>query len=309
MARVAADIEASPQVVAVLISQQWEELSRLGQWGGVCPDECHVRLVGEGWDNWVFMIHTPRGVPVSARLPRRKFAVPLLERESALLARVGPLLSCDFPDVLFVGDPSEAFPAPWLLCSWIEGQDVSTLPAVERRGMAAELGSVLAELHQPGDTSFRSGHWRGGALEKAAEWDWDATSQVVGRTESATLRQVWERSLTAAPYARQPVWVHCDVHPQNLVHKGGRLSGLIDFGDMTVGDPAFDLAAGWWVFDPVGRELFQRTYESASAVSCDESLWLRAAGIAARIVGIAAAQDDRWLERARRIAREHQQNH
>ena len=37
--------------------------------------------------------------------------------------------------------------------------------------------------------------------------------------------------------------------PTNLVTRGGTLAAVIDFGDLTAGDPATDLAAAWLVFD------------------------------------------------------------
>jgi aminoglycoside phosphotransferase (APT) family kinase protein len=38
------------------------------------------------------------------------------------------------------------------------------------------------------------------------------------------------------------VWLDGDLHPGNMLVIGGRLSGVIDFGDLTSGDPATDLA-------------------------------------------------------------------
>ncbi|MFP3882386.1 MAG: phosphotransferase [Actinomycetota bacterium] len=37
----------------------------------------------------------------------------------------------------------------------------------------------------------------------------------------------WSRTRFGAP-----VWIHCDLHPANLFSAGGRLSGVIDFGDL-----------------------------------------------------------------------------
>ena len=41
------------------------------------------------------------------------------------------------------------------------------------------------------------------------------------------------------------VWIHGDLHPGNLLVRDGRLSGVLDFGDVTAGDPATDLSVGW----------------------------------------------------------------
>ncbi len=39
------------------------------------------------------------------------------------------------------------------------------------------------------------------------------------------------------------MWVHGDLHPANVVVSDGTLSGIVDFGDLFAGDPAWDLAA------------------------------------------------------------------
>lgn len=49
----------------------------------------------------------------------------------------------------------------------------------------------------------------------------------------------------AFPSKGPPLWLHDDLHPANVVVSDGTLSGVIDFGDMCVGDPADDLAAAW----------------------------------------------------------------
>jgi aminoglycoside phosphotransferase (APT) family kinase protein len=46
-------------------------------------------------------------------------------------------------------------------------------------------------------------------------------------------------------WAEPPVWVHGDLHPANILVQRGRISGVIDFGDLTAGDPAADLSVGW----------------------------------------------------------------
>jgi aminoglycoside phosphotransferase (APT) family kinase protein len=50
----------------------------------------------------------------------------------------------------------------------------------------------------------------------------------------------------------QPALLHADLGPEHLIVRDGRLAGVIDWGDMRVGDPALDYAwllngpfAGW----------------------------------------------------------------
>jgi aminoglycoside phosphotransferase (APT) family kinase protein len=72
------------------------------------------------------------------------------------------------------------------------------------------------------------------------------------------------------------VWVHGDLHPANVVVADGTLAGVVDFGDMFVGDPAQDLAAAW-VLLPAGADA--RFF--ASYADADEGTVRRARGLAA----------------------------
>ncbi len=51
----------------------------------------------------------------------------------------------------------------------------------------------------------------------------------------------------AAPFLETRVWLHGDMHAQNVLSQDGRLAGVIDWGDMCSGDPAVDLGAVWGV--------------------------------------------------------------
>jgi aminoglycoside phosphotransferase (APT) family kinase protein len=57
-----------------------------------------------------------------------------------------------------------------------------------------------------------------------------------------------------------------------LVDGRGRLSAVIDFGCMVVGDPACDVMAAWTLFSAEGREAFH------SAIAVDEATWARGRG-------------------------------
>ena len=52
------------------------------------------------------------------------------------------------------------------------------------------------------------------------------------------------------------MWLHGDIHPLNLLVHDGELSAVIDFGDLTAGDPATDLMPAWLLFDGAARARF-----------------------------------------------------
>ncbi len=72
------------------------------------------------------------------------------------------------------------------------------------------------------------------------------------------------------------MWVHGDLHPANVVVSDGTLSGIIDFGDLFAGDPAWDLAAAWVLLPAGTAARFFDRYARA-----DEAAIRRARGLAA----------------------------
>jgi aminoglycoside phosphotransferase (APT) family kinase protein len=68
------------------------------------------------------------------------------------------------------------------------------------------------------------------------------------------------------------VWLHGDLDPRNLLAINGRLSGVLDFGALAVGDPAADVMVAWKMFGADDRGWFR------SILGVDDATWLRARG-------------------------------
>jgi aminoglycoside phosphotransferase (APT) family kinase protein len=74
------------------------------------------------------------------------------------------------------------------------------------------------------------------------------------------------------------VWIHGDLHPRNVLVNRGHLSAVLDWGDLTAGDAATDLAALWWLFDLDVHRDFWAAYHPVSP-----AMWRRARAWAALI--------------------------
>jgi aminoglycoside phosphotransferase (APT) family kinase protein len=67
-----------------------------------------------------------------------------------------------------------------------------------------------------------------------------------------------------------PRWYHGDLFAENLLVRHGRLSAILDFGGLGIGDPTIDLIVAWEVLDEPARDVFRET------AGVDESSWIRA---------------------------------
>ena len=118
-------------------------------------------------------------------------------------------------------------------------------------------------------------------------------------------RSTWEEGLGAPPWDRAPVWVHGDPHPLNLVHTGGSTLGLLDLGDIGVGDPACDVATAWMTFGSQDRLRFLALLHENG--SYDTEVDVRAAAWAAQLAGAVVAAghvDDELGAMARHVVGE-----
>lgn len=255
------DVPITAELVAGLVAEQFPE------WGNL-----PVRPVeADGWDNRTFRL----GEHLSVRLPSAAAYAAQVERERRWLPVLARGLPVPIPEVLARGEPCRAFPRPWSVRRWLDGDPVGADSTVSRVELAGDLARFLAALHRidptGGPAAGVQNFHRGGSL---LEYD-EQTRQVLGvlpdRQAVAAATRVWQDALSSR-WDDDPVWVHGDVTGSNLLTSGGRLAAVIDFGSCGVGDPACDLSMAWTTFSGQSREVF------CSGVGLDDRTWARARG-------------------------------
>ncbi|GAB3914690.1 aminoglycoside phosphotransferase [Microlunatus endophyticus] len=268
----AAEVEVTAELVTALIRQQHLDLL----------DE--LSLVANGWDNVIYRLGRTRTV----RLPRRQLVAELIIKEQRWLPELAPRLPLSIPVPERAGRPGPGFDWPWSIGPWFDGDPLSGIPVSERTRYAADLAAFFAALHRPAPPDAPVNPVRGIPLAQRAEL---VAQQFAIVDPPGRLRTLWDELVTTRELTGPPVWVHGDPHPANLLIKDGRLAAVIDFGDLTAGDPATDLAVGWLAFDPVGRSRFRDHYVRIAGDDAD--LWRRARGWALSLgLSLLANSDD-----------------
>jgi len=208
-----------------------------------------MRPGGEGWDNVTFRL----GDELAMRIPRRRLGAELLANEMAWLPVVSEGLPLKVPEPVVTGRPTERFSHPWAVVRWVPGctADLTELSP----GESERFASALLLLHREAPANAPDNEHRGVALETRR----DQAEELWPTTFPSRLEQRWSEGL-AAPMTHERRWLHGDLHPRNVIAESGRITGLIDWGDLCVGDPATDLASGWMLFGRVERERFFATY-------------------------------------------------
>lgn len=236
------------------------------------PDLAHLPLVpvDAGWDNVMVRL----GDSLCLRLPRRTVGASLIENEQTWLPGLSMALPLPIPVPLRVGLPGCGFPWRWSIVPWLAGHAADLAPPAANE--ATRLGEFLKALHTPAPRTAPSNPVRGVPLQQRAAKIEERMRRLAAMAEpvvGADTYRVWEAAL-AAPIDVNRTWLHGDLHARNVLVDEGQLTGVIDWGDITAGDRATDLAAVWMLFaDPVARS---RALSASGSVS--QATYLRAKG-------------------------------
>jgi aminoglycoside phosphotransferase (APT) family kinase protein len=253
------DIDAA--LVGRLVAEQFPE------WSGLPVKQ----VVSAGTDNAMYRL----GGDMVVRLPRLPGGAGQVEKEQRWLPRLAPHLPLAVPVPLAEGTPGQGYALPWGVFRWLDGDNVYDAPlcdGAELGDAAVELGRFVAALRKV-DAVGGPPSWRGGPLTddehvRTAIRDLGGDGALDGDAATAA----WEGALRLPHWDGDPVWLHGDLLPGNLLARGGRLSAVIDFGGLGTGDPAADVLAAWAVFDARTRPLFRE------AADVDDATWARGRG-------------------------------
>jgi aminoglycoside phosphotransferase (APT) family kinase protein len=249
--QLATDVELARRLVA----------SQFPEWASL-PVEA---VTERGTDNVLYRLGEDKVV----RLPTRPRTSLTLEKERRWLPRLGPFLPLAVPEPLRAGEPGEGYPFAWSIYRWLPGTSAIEAPIADLRRAAVDLAGFITALHRidttggppPGEHNFGRG-------EPLANRD-EAVRAVLRDRDLVAL---WEEALAAPGWDQPPVWIHGDLDARNLLVEGGRITAVIDFGSLGVGDPACEVMVAWKLFRGESRDLFRRE------LAVDEATWARARG-------------------------------
>ena len=273
MAEWDAELVVDESLVRTLLTEQFPEF-----------DASSARLLGEGWDNAVWAVEEAWAF----RFPRRAIAIPGVEREIAVLPGLAPLLPVPIPEPRRVGVPSDTFPWPFVGTPLLPGREPADAGLLdrERDELASGLARFLRTLHSR-ETLDAVDPTR--ALPVDFNRRADATVRVARAQENlaylrdasiwtppATMEGILSSAERLPPSRAELVLTHGDLHQRHVLVSEGRLSAVIDFGDLCLADPCIDLILSWSLLVPHDREQFFADY---GAVTDDQLLRSRVLAI------------------------------
>ncbi|MGV9212485.1 aminoglycoside phosphotransferase family protein [Micromonospora sp. RB23] len=282
----AAEVPVSVELVRGLLDQQHPDLADLP-----------VEILANGWDNLVCRL----GAELLVRLPRRAIAAELIAHEQRWLPELASGLPLPVPAPVRLGQPSGQYPWSWSVVPFFPGRIVALSAPDDPSSAAATLGGFLDALHLPAPAEAPVNPVRGIALPGRAAGVLNGLAHLDPADRVAALG-IWEVAVAAPTWNGPPLWLHGDLHPANILVDRGRISAVIDFGDITSGDPATDLSVAWMLFTAEQRAALRRAYGRA-----DDATWERARGwaLALSLVFLTHSEDNPLMrgigERALRL--------
>ena len=215
-----------------------------------------VASLGEGWDYRAFVA----GDDV-LRFAKRPDVVAQMRVEARVLQLIAPRVPVAVPR-LAEWPPEPEAPHGFTLHAKLPGRPLLGLEIDpgEATALSSELGRFVASLHAIPVAQARA------CGVHAPEWSSPASA---ARRSSARLRAIAgrlakeivagaERQLAAPPLpaAGDAVVAHADLWPEHLlVDEASRgLTGIIDWGDVQVGDAADDFAGAWFLAGDEGLD-------------------------------------------------------
>ena len=229
-----AEVEVDEPLVRRLLEAQHPDLADLP-----------LAHLDSGWDNVLLRL----GNEFVVRVPRREIAANLMRNEQRWLPALAARLPIPAPAPVRIGSPTEYYPWPWSVLPWFEGRCADEhAPTADQ---AERFADFLLALHQVAPDDAPENPVRGIPLSVRVENTLERMIRVREKTDliTPTIDSLWQKALDTEP-GSDCCWLHGDLHAQNvLVDDAGRISAVIDWGDLTAGDVATDLAGTWALFE------------------------------------------------------------
>lgn len=240
-----------------------------------------VRPITRGWDSFVLDINDA----LIFRFPLRDDVIPYLEKEMRLLPELESALSVPVPHFTCIGQGDENYPYTFVGYRKIGGMALEDERITQKQleKLAPALATFLNELHsfplEQASPLVTESHtpeqWREMYQERYEDIERRVFPLLDAdlRAKSAHHWQAFLRNESLFTF--RPALIHCDLNCEHIFcdPERGTLTGVIDWGDATIGDPALDFVG---LHRQRGEE-FVRQVLASYRHPIDDAFWQRMA--------------------------------
>ncbi len=254
-----AEHSLTPDEAMVMIKSQFPDLEAQS-----------IQLLGMGWDNTAFLVNQD----YVFRFPRRQVAVSLLEIEFCVLPKIAPHLPLSIPIPQWKGSPTNSYPWPFTGYRKLAGITAchADLSDADRMKLAQPLAHFLALLHAIPLSKVQSCQLPGDLLDrlKVARLIPEIKKNLKTLASLQLLHSIQQydsllENTQDVDLQEQRVLVHGDFYIRHvLVNSSHELAGVIDWGDVHLGNRAVDLSIAHSFLPMQAHDSFRHIYGTIS---------------------------------------------
>lgn len=251
----AAELKVEPKQAEHLIESQFPNLSPVS-----------LEFIGEGWDNTVYRVNHD----YAFRFPRRQMGANLVEVEQKVLPALYHRLPLPIPKPLFFGKPATDYPWQFLGYNFLQGHSTCSaqLTMQQREKYAIPIAHFLKKLHAIDEQEAHKLGAKPGQLGKLdVPFRSEQAQQNIGKIKALklfdhcdALFEILENLKDLRDTGKKTL-VHGDFYARHLLlDESYQLSGVIDWGDVYIGNPAVDLQIVFSFLPQTAHQTFFNIY-------------------------------------------------
>ncbi len=236
-----------------------------------------VKPITKGWDSFVLGVNDE----LIFRFPMRDDVIEPLQREIRLLPVLEQTLSTPIPHFEYIGRGNADYPYTFVGYRKIGGRTLDNphTTSAQLVLLVPALATFLNELHSfPIANAIALGvqeHtpelWREMYQERYADLQ-KRVFPLLDTRQQMKSGQLWENFLNnKAIFTFQPKLIHRDLSGEHVFCVQDVLTGVIDWGDVTIGDPAIDFVG----LHHVGGKAFVERVLMRYQNTIDTAFWQR----------------------------------
>ena len=202
----------------------------------------YITLLGEGWSCVAYRVGD-----LTFRFPKRERVWTDLDREVRFLGIARPTLPLPVPEVVHAARQSAGAPFGYVVTRFITGTpvDPAALRVTDHFRLPQLLGGFLKVLHGMDTAAFAflpHEDERENVLEHQRAARSVIASQLSASVASRLERIIADHLGDEANFACEPRVLHADLSAEHILRHQGRISAILDWGDVSLGDPDYDFS-------------------------------------------------------------------
>ncbi|MFA8450261.1 MAG: phosphotransferase [Bacteroidales bacterium] len=272
------EIKINKEIVKRLIDEQFSNCSDLD-----------INYLCSGWDNENYLL----GSDYVVRLPRRMSSTRLILNEIRCLNLLKDSLSINTPFPILEGKPSDEYSEKWVIYPFFEGNTV--INSDLNNSQAECFAMFLKELHSFSIVNAPNNPYRSIPLREKSDLVEKGFKVLFENKlfDIKKIERIWNKAVLLN--LDKKCLIHGDLHSKNIIEKNGNIIAVIDWGDITLGDPATDLACLWMLFEKDSRQIIFNNYGIDNSLFYRSMGWAIFFGVVFYFSGIQGEKDNMYI--------------